>query len=118
MIMKYKSFPLLFFTAYTLLIAITPILGTIDKIYPQFLIGGIVSLLHLIYNFRKGYIKLNLPPPIYLISLLLLLAFISIFLSLNHIAAIIDFMFYTFVICERQGSKKTKNNLVSYNWFA
>ncbi len=98
MIMKYKSFPLLFFTAYTLLIAITPILGTIDKIYPQFLIGGIVSLLHLIYNFRKGYIKLNLPPPIYLISLLLLLAFISIFLSLNHIAAIIDFTHF-FVTC-------------------
>jgi len=96
--MRYKSFPFFFFTAYILIIAIIPILGTIDKIYPQFLLGGIVSLFHLFYNLRKGYIKSNLAPPIYLIFLLLLLTFISIFISLNHIAAIIDFSHF-FVTC-------------------
>lgn len=98
--MKNISLPQFFFISYILAILLIPLFGTIDKLYPQQLIGSIVATSHLIYNYRKGYFNLNLSIPIVCVFLLIILAFVSISYAYNTSSAIIEFshLFVAFLI--------------------
>ena len=98
--MKNISLPQFFFISYILAILLIPLFGTIDKLYPQQLIGSIVATSHLIYNYRKGYFNLNLSIPIVCVFLLIMLAFVSISYAYNTSSAIIEFshLFVAFLI--------------------